>query len=219
MLLKDLSIGAFPNGKYQEMGLRWQCMEDLYLRNLLPYKNDFIKKLNIDLIGKDDRVLFASTKLPIATFNNLLSIGEVFLYFDFEEYLKKDDYHKKLDLLNKIQEGFEIFAKQTGSDPAPFRNAYQKCLDQKLKNEYVYKESVRKKKGIKVKIFIKVDLDKLEVTGAFYDKDGNLIAEKVFFSRKPEALFHYYLGNVKWTSEKEVILYGRSKEEYWTINL
>jgi hypothetical protein len=222
MHLKDISLGTFPNGKYQDLGFNWDthCIEDLYLRNLLPYKNNFIRKLNIVLVGEADKELFSRTDLPIGEFNNDgLSIGEVLLHFDFEAYYGKDEYGKKLDMLNKIQEGFEIFSKQTKSDPTPFKFAYQKCVDQKLVNEYVYKEAFSKNRKYKVQVFIKVDIKKLEVVGVFLDKEGNKVSETIFFTRKPDALYHYYLGNVKWVNENQVTLYGRSKEEHWEAEI
>lgn len=221
MELKDLAITALPNSTHEANGFNWEthCMEDIYLRNILPYKNKHIKKLNIVLVGTEEKERMANTGLTVGKFSNLLSIGEVFLEFDFERYYKKDDYGKKLEILDKILAGFIAFANQTNTDPAPFKEGYQKCLDQKLEDEYLYKEAVSGNKAFRVKVFIKVDLTKLEVTGVFFDKQGNRLSEKIFFTRKPEALYHYYLGNVVWSGENEVKLFGRSNDEFWTIQL
>lgn len=220
MLLRDISLTTLPNGAYYDSRFNSKCIEDLYLRNLLPYKNDFIKKINIFLIGLEDRDVVSKMDLPIEEFkNDGLSIGEVLLHFDFEAYYEKDEHGKKLDMLNKVQEGFEVFSTQTKSDPTPFKAAYQKCIEQKLVNEYVYKEAFSMNRKYKVQVFIKVDLERLEVVGVFLDKEGNKISESVFFTREPAALYHYYLGNLKWINENQVTLYGRSKEEHWEAEI
>lgn len=220
MMLKDISVGPFfASSKYVSIGFYPHCIEDLYLRNLMPYKNRHIKKLNIHLIGEADRERFLSLPLKIGIFYNLISIGEIYLYFDFEDHMKKNEYDRKLDILNKIQEGFKLFSEQTATDILPFESTYQKCIDQNLEDEYLYKEAFSNSKEYKIQVKIKVDFDKLEVNGLFFDNKGNKISEKIFLSRDPVVLFYYYLGEVKWTSDKEVILYGRSKEEFWTVSL
>jgi hypothetical protein len=231
MLLKDISIHSLPNSIYQsqKFNLETVCVTDIYLRNLLPYRNDHIKKLNIVLIGLDyeDQVLFLHTGLPLGKFNNLLSFGETFLEFDFENYQKKDVHERKLAILDKIQEGFMVFARETNSDDQPFKDAYQKCLDQGLKDEYVYKEATSKNRMYKVTVFIKVDLAEMEVMGVFYNKTKNEISRRTFFKRRPEALYGHYLGKVVWSGEDEVTLYSKSEvtlsgqrvSDSWTIKL
>ena len=221
MQLKTISVTALPHSSYQPMGLSLHayCVEDIYLRNLIPYKNNQIKKLNVTLVGQNDLDFFSSTTLSLDKFVNQLSIGEVFLMFDFELYSKSDEYSKKLAILDKIQEGFEIFCKQTNSDPGPFRTAYQRCINQKLIDEYVYKEVYSKDKKYKIQVLIRLDLTTLKVIGNFFDSRGAKLSERIFMERDPLPLYDEYLGDVKWKSDNEVILYGESKAQFWITTL
>lgn len=221
MFLKDLAITALPNSKYSFSGFNVQtvCMEDMYLRNLLPYKNNFISKLNILLVGEDDRDTFKESSFQYGEFSQNISIGEIFTVFDFNSYYASNEHDKKLKILNKIQEGFLIFAKQKDVSMAPFNDAYEKCLVQNLINRSLYKEATSRNNNLTVRVFIEMDLNLLQVVGVFYDNTEHIISEKLFFSREPEAMYSYYLGNVKWINENEVTLFGRSKDEFWTINL
>jgi|GEM_PF-2581395 len=220
MELKEISLITFPNGVYQEMGFNWEahCVEDLYVRNLMPYSNKHIVKMSIILIGDADKQVFETTTLTLRKFTNLLSVGEIFLRFDFDNYYKTDDLGKKRLILDVMQEGLILFANQTNSDVRPFNEAYQKCLDLNLESIYVYK-TVTSGKGIVVNVVISVDREKLEVSAIFLDSRGNEFSRRVFFRSKPDALYGYhYLGNVVWNNESEVALYGRTKDEYWTIS-
>ncbi len=231
MLLKDISVHSLPNSIYhpRKFNLETICVTDIYLQNLLPYRNDHIKKLNITLIGLDydDQVLFSNTGLPLREFNNLLSFGETFLEFDFENYHNKDEYGRKLDILNKIQEGFMVFSRETNSDDQPFKEAYQKCLDQNLTDEYLFKEVKSKNRLYKVKVFIMVDPAELEVVGVFYDKEENEVSRRTFLRQSPTALFDHHLGKVVWSGEDEVTLYSKSEltlgggkvSDSWTIKI
>lgn len=223
MKLADLSIGAIPNSVHERIGFNWEthCVRDIYLRNLLPYKNKHIEKLNIILVGPGEQVTTSllSTGMQIGRFSNLLSIGEILLDFDFESYFKKSDFEKKLSVLKKVLEGFNAFATQTDSDPKPFADSYEKCLEQNIEDQYLYKEVACRSKTHTVKVFIKVDLQKLEVFGVFQDGTGEIISRKVFFKTKPAALYDEYLGDVVWSAENEVTLYGRRRDEFWKIEL
>jgi len=221
MFLKDISISGLPNSSYNVVRFNWQthCIEDLYLRNLIPYKNDFIKKLNVILIGKDDQDRFSSTGLKLNVFQNMLSIGEVFLHFDFEIYEKTDEYNKKQMVLNKIQQGFEVFSKGTMADFSPFKKAYQKCMEAKLENELVLKENLLSKNKYSATVKLKVDLENLQTVAVIKNLMNGTQMEKIFFTEKPEALFSYYLGSIKWTENNVITLFDKTGQHKWTVAL
>lgn len=219
MLFNVVIISTLGNSKFSATGfnLNSYCVGDLYLRNLLPYKNKYMEKLNIFLIGDGEKAVLDKWELSMNKFSAKLRIGEIFLPFDFEGYLKLDDCDKRLKILDKIQEGFELFAIQTKTDIEPFRAVYKKCLEQHLINEYLYKESVANNGEIKIRIVIKIDLEKLEVVGIFYDKQDQKISERIFISSKPHHLFDEYLGDCMWVDNNSVTLFGRSSKEFWTV--
>lgn len=220
MLLKDISVGTVPNSIYGTR-LNWEahCIVDLYLRNLMPYNNDFIKKLNIFLIGKDEVDKVLSMGMPINKFGtNGLSIGEIFLHFDFEAYSNADEYGKKLMILDKIQEGFDLFSRETRTTLSIFKKVYQKCIEVKLDNELVLKENLISRNGkYSATIKLRVDLEKLQIIAVVKNLKDGTRTENTFHSEKPAALFSHRLGSIKWTEHNELALFDKTGQHKWTL--
>jgi hypothetical protein len=219
MLLKEISIfregsnsGDLTTFNITRMfNMQTHCMEDLYLRNLRPLRNNAITKLAVVLIDPSSAQVAASQGIKFQIFKEIESIGAVHLQFDFEMYFALNDYGKRLAVLERIQEGVEIFCQATGTDLLLFEEAYNKCIEARLENEYVLKANVNSKdKKFSATVVLRMDLNKLQAVAIVKNHDDGSLVEQPFFTTDPDILYgREVLGSIKWTDNHTLALFDK----------
>ena len=159
------------------------------------------------------------------------SLDVVYIHrkFYFTNYFEQDKETKKRLILEQLHEGTKIIAKQLGWDSEPFDNAYKKCLELNLQNNWISEKLKTKSspnRKYKGAIYFEYDIYEIQVFAIIYNQNGeeitrpklfilNGLDENVIF---PDDIMPIINGKTRW-EKNEFILYDKSGKEISKVKI
>lgn len=197
MSLKEIKLSVKYGHKHQKLiNLHSWCISELYWSFLKNYKTGNIQKCIVLL---DEEINKAD--------ENWAGIKSTKMNFDFESYLTKDRFEKKLQLLKVLHAGMLKIAKSENWEIDPLLDAYNSCI--KAKIEYKFEVGKRKWSPDRKRKFVLYcfwDIDKFEVYWILFDKNENEISRELLLQKLPyDGEFIYYI-DWKWKDNSTIIL-------------
>ncbi len=205
LLLKEIQI--YENReeygkKYSEFTFQTQCITTMYENYLQNFYTSDIYKVNICCGQKlNERTIMSHS-------DGFLTI---FVPFDVPLFLTLKDQQKKIQLLECLQQSLLWVANEFDLQDEPCIQAYQQCIEANYECKYFWKKpkynSARKLKAV---VEIEITLYKAALSISVLTNSEELIKHKVLIEEKPNIfLLDRYLGEFKWSSNKEIRLYHK----------
>jgi hypothetical protein len=187
-----------------------RCIANLYLQHLGKFQTTETKKLMINCV---ERISLEEVKSTSDGFT------DVEVEFDFSAYEKLDNEEKKKLILEKLYEGVLKVAEVFEWDMPILNRTYQSVIESNYKNEYIWKQKTSPSKKYTAEIFCQHEIDKYVVTMIIKKKYTNeWVKNEILFTERPHELaFVQHLGNLKWTSNTEVILLNKNNTKKWLV--
>lgn len=212
-MLRDISLEDSKElkGKLKQFNLTTWCICDLYLSHIGKYNSGSFKKAIVNVMEEE-------------TENNVIEdmIDVILIHktFDFDRFFQMEDkYNKKKILLDVLHEGLMTMAKHEGWDTNSLSHANNRCLKEKLGNNWLYKNkyfSSPNKKNF-AGIFCNWDIDKFEVTAVFFNKQKEEMERIKLYENEPHDIEP--MGKMGWDKVTgEVYLFSKSEKEKMDSN-
>lgn len=215
---KILIEGGFLQAKdmnMQEFNKEFDIVSLLYARILpeLP-----IKPLTKIFIA----INFPDKKSEVAGPSKVSPTCIIFRSFDIKSFFKKTEKQKQKILLNFIQDSIMDACQELGWDKTPFEYTYNEIIRRDFKSNFLMwkgKLFKRKSKGV---IGVDLDVTKNSATMSvkLFNFQNDLIRQIEVFRFRPDPLVMTPLiGSAKWVSEDEFVIYSKTKETQFKVNL
>jgi hypothetical protein len=188
-----------------------RCITALYERCFSKFHTENIKQINI----------FCVKGSPKQFLTVVEGFCDVEIQYDVSEFFKLEDRVKKEVVLDTLKQGIDKVVELNNWESTPFNDAY-KCLKElNFITDYVWKKPKSSpNRNYKAEVFISHSLYLCEIYLIVKDSKGKEIAKKMVASTKPdELIFYQYLGELKWLSNYEVVLFNRANSNYVSFHL
>ncbi len=215
MYLEDVSLQCYREyERRRDFNLRTNCVKSLYVR-CLP-------KVNTGKIGKVVLIAVEKTQNEPNP-EELLDILRVYSSFDFEAFWKAvDDYFRKKQVLDLIQNSLLKIAHSRGWDVSAFHETYECVLKRNIVNEeYVKRPVFSPHKQLNAQLFYSFGMEEVEIDVIIKNTDGEVV-KRFSVSKMPatgEGAFIDILGKLKWSSNDELVLLSQSGRRKWEFKL
>ncbi|MED3836769.1 hypothetical protein [Peribacillus frigoritolerans] len=193
----------------KNLSFQSRCITSLYERCFSKFHTTEIKQINIFCVKENPK--------PNLTIIDGFCDQEIL--YDVVEFFKLDDQEKKEVILDKLKQGIDKVVKLNNWESTPFDDAYNCVKEAGYKTNYVWKKPKSSpNRNYKAEVIIKHSLFLCEIYLIVKDKNRQEIAKKLVASEKPdELLFRRHLGELKWLSNNEVVLFNSSKTNYVSV--
>ncbi len=156
-------------------------------------------------------------------------IATVHRRFDFEKYFLLDSDSKKRMILYELHEGTKNIALHFGWNTEPFDNAYKKCLDVNLQNNWISKRLKTKSspnRKYKGAVFFEYDIYEIRVFAVIFDKNGTQIIKNKLLTLNgldkdvmfPEDIMPIVMGKTRWI-KNDFILFDKKGNKIGTTTV
>lgn len=143
--------------------------------------------------------------------------------FDSIAYSSLNSDDRKQMQLEIIHKEMMVIAEKEGWEKSHLLDAYNKCLEKKLKYQFdVGKLKASPNRKHKIGFWCNWDIDVFEVYWVLYDKKGNELKRKKFIEKLPYDGEFIYYTKWKWLNNSKVLLehrYRYGPDESWEIDL
>ncbi len=201
-MLNQITLACFTQGHFEQFINKetWAICE-LYCSLLNKYNTSKVVKCVINI-----RSDWADLNNYYKNYYDVISL---YKYFDFENYLKVNNYSKKKMQLDAVHNGMMEIASYELWETDPLLDAYNGCIEKELKYQFfVGKPAYSPNKKHYIRLWCNWDIDIFEVLWILYNKNGIEVKREKFIEKQPfEGEFIYY-SKSKWISENEV--------EFWS---
>lgn len=159
-----------------------------------------------DKIEIDDfwRVLIVVTKEKKD--NKFISCGnvlDVYVCYDYEEFYKLDDYHKKVKSLELLMDGLKLVSEKYNILYDIFLKPTIEIIKQNYNNNWIWST---KKKGKNTAVLeIAHDIYTLKMNFFVIDSNNNCLASYEKITNPSEWEYVRFLGKIKWVSSNNVV--------------
>jgi len=153
----------------------------------------------------------------------LLDVVIIHRHFDFNNFFKQNTYTKRLLILNELHKGAKKIAKHFGWDIKPLDEAYNKCIEAKLENNWISKKLKTKSspnRKHKAAVYFEYNSTEIRVYQIIYNKNGKQLQKTHVFTLDgldnnimyPDDIMPIVNGKTKWIKD-EFILYDKKNNE------
>lgn len=203
-------IDIFYNEIRNEIDNESRCIITHFQHELGRYDNVNCLKVCLDCNNELDYV-----GEPI---ENIISVG---CQLNYNEYKKLNNDEKKKLVLKIIVDGFEKLNRKYNWDLTPVYRAIEVIKEKKYINRGQFlKTKSNKSRSHKAKLLFNHELDKIELFLSISNKLGEEIKRvKVIETEPVEWYYSTYLGDIKWLSNNDVVLYDTNKIIYWSESI
>ena len=154
---------------------------------------------------------------------DLLNIATIQMNFDFANYFKQNAYKKRLLILDELHKGAIEIAKHFKWDIKPLNEAYNKCVDAKLENNWISEKLKTKSSAnhkYKAAVYFEYDNTEIRVYLIIYDKSEKQQQKTLVFTLNglnrnimyPDDIMPIINGKTKWLKD-EFILSDKNNRE------
>lgn len=226
MYLRDLVISAESlvaataddavRERYSTFQRHTFCVVDLYLQLLGKrcLKTNGTAKVIVDAT--------AGQKAK-GSFNQFPGVFQVAWPFPFHAYFGLKETGKKKRILAFLQEALLFVAAEKGWDQTVLRHTYEAVLSRGIVNEgYMSngKAWLSPNGKLSVKVYYAFTIDRIVISAVFFDHEDREIGRLPFIEELPsDDALGYFLGSVKWTSNRRVVLQSRYRVASWAVNV
>lgn len=219
---KSFKLNTFINSK--EFNLASECMESLYLGELVKYDTGKFAKVNIVLHEK----LLKKHEYPKIPLKDLtkeqrqermknneyyhtnqiekqIDVVSIHRSFDFAAWNKETKKDKKELILNEIHASMLFLSKELLWNTTPLENVFDTCAASGFENNWIIKKLKIKSspnRKYKAGIYAEFDIDEFRFFAVVYDKLGNLIKKESIYIEKGRNFvnnaFSIINGKTKW---------------------
>lgn len=193
------------------LGFQTRCVTSLYEKHFIKFKTDDFWKIQINCVSK-------------ITNSQILVIGgvcEVQVVFDIDNFFELSNYEKKETTLQTLKQGIDLVIKEKQWDKLIFDNAYNKVIDYKYENNWIWKNTkINPSKKLVAKVYVEHDIKSVDISIMILTRKGDkLKIEKVITERPDELCFSNHLGELKWVTDNEVVLVNKFNTKQWNVKL
>ena len=196
--LEDIDEWRRLNGLFQD---QTSCIEEMFIRLLGTYRNDYCKKLNINC-GEN-----VSEKIE----PNIDGFAETTIRFDHSKFVQGDDYLKKTMTLDAIMKALSIVSKLQGWDMQPFNTVAERIASLQYRNEWYWKKkSLSPNKKYVAQIYCEQDTERINLSLVINSKDKKESFKQFILTEKPSSWYYAkYLGDIYWLSANHIEIKDR----------
>jgi hypothetical protein len=144
-------------------------------------------------------------------------------YFPFAGYTERAASEKNKAILEYLQAALLFAARKEGWDKRVLEDTYNAVLDRNITNEGFMKHGkawLSPNGRVKARIYYNFDIAKVSIWAVCYAGKNREIGRRLLVEEKPsEAALLYFLGSVKWSSNKWIVLCSRHGSASWRVDL
>ncbi|WOO34904.1 hypothetical protein R2R35_13965 [Anaerocolumna sp. AGMB13020] len=188
-----------------------RCVASLYTRFFEKYKTEDCWKIMPNCVE------YISRMIPVS----VGGVYEVDIKLDIDSFLKLDDYNKKKQTLELLMNGIDKVLETTGWDRTPFDDAYKKVKDCDYENIWMWKKPLKSpRKDYIAQVICEHNVTSFKIFILIKTRIGEEIEKSLIKTEKPNE-FDYtkHFGELKWISDKEVVLVNKDGTEQWGVRL
>lgn len=192
------------NKNYKERNFQFRLqtrnITAFYEKCLKGYKNDKCSKINIECVENEVR--------EPSWWDRIYTVQVV---YNIDDFFKLDDLAKKKKALELIQVAMTQVIEKEGWDKTLFDDAYNTVISENYTNKWIWKKQKNNpsRKYI-AKVLCEHNIYTCDISILIMDKNNQVIKRELIVSEKPdEWKFGDYFGDLKWTSNDEVILISK----------
>jgi hypothetical protein len=197
------------NWKQKRMLFRDQvrCIASLYLFLLGRFPNERSKKIMINCVESPGEGVQTTTD----------GFTEVSVKVDIDSYFPLSNFDKKRLILEKFNEGMIKVANEYSWDHGVFNSVTAEIKDRNYVNKYVWAQKSSSDRKYKAEVFCEHDIEFFTATLIIIDKKSGQVVKtkKVLQERPHELIFTQYLGDLKWVSDRTVVMTHRGRKTKW----
>ena len=154
-------------------------------------------------------------------YRDLLGVYTIEIPVNIDRYFCLSDIEKKKMILELLNQGIDKIAKDVGWEKEPFDKAYKGVINSNYINEWIWKNQLKSPlKNFSAEVFCQHNLYSFDIYILVKSKNGKEIRREKVVSDKPdEFYFTEHLGQLKWTSNDEVMLINKHKDKQWCVKI
>lgn len=198
--------------KRREFALQTRCItaffERLFSHNI---NNTNCQKILVECVPQ------VSEKFVV----NFTGINTVQVECDYNLFLRQDNLNKKKLTLELLMTGIKQIASLKKWDMEPFELTYAKILDAKYKNEWVWKRFARSPdRSAVANVLLQHEVTEIDIYIVVSDNNGvETFRERIISELPDEYAYSGHLGEIKWTSNRKIILINKNKDKEWLVSI
>lgn len=196
--------------KRRNFNLETRCITSMFERLLNKFKTDDCEKIIVECVDKlnSDNII------------NHLGVYIAQIEFDYDNFIKKSNYEKKVEALKLLMLGITKVAKLKSWDINTFKEVEDKIILLNYVNEWDFKKPVKSpNKKYTAEVLCKHEVDKFEISLMIKDLNQNIIKYNSLIKEPNEFAYAQYLGKVEWVDNNNICLYDKKGNTAITINL
>lgn len=151
---------------------------------------------------------------------DLLGVYAVQVQFDYDSFISLDDLGKKKMTLETLMKAIRAVAADKNWDMKPFEIVYTKILEERYKNEWMWKKPVKSpdKKAV-AHVFLQHEVKQIDIFIIICDKNGReIVREKIITELPNEWNYVQHLGEIKWLDNNKVVLVNMDNDKEWLVS-
>jgi hypothetical protein len=171
--------------------------------------------------GRYKKVIIEASSAYVEPKQIDLDIVQVNVVFDYRQLWKKDGIKRKELYLGAIEIGLMSCARHLKWLEKPIALAVDEVKRERLSNVYQYgKTKSSPDKNQSASLWIKFDLDAIELLLRIYSNDNSIEREQVIVRKPPREIYIYdLLGDFKWENNRQIVVRDRHKKPFTEVKL
>ncbi|ERJ11072.1 hypothetical protein [Haloplasma contractile] len=187
--------------KRRIFNLHTRCMTAMYERLFSKYKNSKCQKIIVecvDTLSEEKNII------------NYLGTYTVQVKFEYNRFVRKSNYEKKVKALKLLISGIEKIVKFNDWNIGPFLDTRDQIINYNYENEWLFKKPlVSPNKKYIAEVICIHEVDNFIIKLVVKDLKNNLIKYDSIYEKPHEFAYAKHLGKLEWKSETDVCLINR----------